>query len=84
MSAENSFSDADEMKVQVNVDVDNVHVAVADRDVDTAAQLVVGIEGELSAEESNRIRKKIDWHILPLMCSEHGLATFQAHARMLT
>ncbi|KAH9886673.1 MFS general substrate transporter [Cubamyces lactineus] len=68
MSAENSFSDTDEKKVQVNVDIDNVHVAVADRDVDTAAQLVAGIEGELTAEESNRIRKKIDWHILPLMC----------------
>ena len=46
------------------------HVAVADKDVDTAAQLAAGLDEELSPEEATRIRKKIDWHILPLMCSE--------------
>ncbi|OSD00722.1 MFS general substrate transporter [Trametes coccinea BRFM310] len=64
MSTKDSFSDTDEKKVQVSV-----HVAVAaDKDVDTAAQLAAGLDAELTPEESIRIRKKIDWHILPLMC----------------
>ncbi|KAI8996298.1 MFS general substrate transporter [Trametes punicea] len=62
MSIKESFSEADEKKVQVAV-----HVAVADKDVDTAAELAAGIE-EVTSEESIRIRRKIDWHILPLMC----------------
>lgn len=66
MSTKDSFSDADEKQVQVNV-----HVAVADQDVDTAARLAAGVDQELTPEESNRLRKKIDWHILPLMCSEY-------------
>ena len=66
MSTKDSFSDVDEKKVQVNV-----HVAAVDKDVDTAAQLAAGIDQELTPEESNRLRKKIDWHILPLMCSKY-------------
>ena len=66
MSGKNSFNDAEEKKADVNV---NVHVAVADKDVDTAAQLAAGLDEELTPEEAARIRKKIDWHILPLMCS---------------
>ncbi|KDQ56115.1 hypothetical protein JAAARDRAFT_36903 [Jaapia argillacea MUCL 33604] len=38
-------------------------------EVDTGAQLVAGGEIELDEAEALRIRKKIDWHILPLMCT---------------
>ena len=69
MSMTNSFSDTDEKK-EAHVDV---HVAVADREVDTAAQLVAALDEEITPEESERLRKKIDWHILPLMCSEYPL-----------
>ena len=49
-------------------------LAVADREVDTAAQLAAALDGELTPEESTRLRKKIDWHILPLMCSAYPVA----------
>ena len=66
MSSNGSIDHSDEKKEPVVV---LTHVAVADREVDTAAQLATGLD-ELSPEEANRIRKKIDWHILPLMCSK--------------
>jgi hypothetical protein len=37
--------------------------------VDTAAALVSGEDVELTPEEEKRILRKIDFHILPLMCS---------------
>jgi len=43
-------------------------VAVSSREVDTGAALFAGAEIELDDAERTRIRKKIDWHILPLMC----------------
>ena len=68
MSAkEGSFSSVDEKKQPADV---NVHVAAAEKEVDTAAQLAAALDGEISQEEFDRVRKKIDWHILPLMCSE--------------
>lgn len=68
MSAKGSFSDAADEKKGHDV---NVHVAVAEKEVDTAAQLAAALDGEVSQEEFDRVRKKIDWHILPLMCSEY-------------
>ncbi|EIN07050.1 MFS general substrate transporter [Punctularia strigosozonata HHB-11173 SS5] len=49
--------------------LDEKHVPIqADvQDVDVAAQLTAGKEVILTPEEAARIRKKIDWHILPLM-----------------
>ncbi|KAF7368535.1 MFS general substrate transporter [Mycena venus] len=45
------------------------HVSeVAVVDVDTAAGLVYGAHGELDPVEAARVRRKIDYHILPLMC----------------
>lgn len=44
------------------------HVAFRNDQVDTAAQLVAGKALDLDPAEAERIRKKIDWHILPLMC----------------
>jgi hypothetical protein len=49
---------------------DTKHPHVAASAVDTAAAVVSGNEGELEHGEAMRIRKKIDWHILPLMCGE--------------
>ena len=68
MSAKISLSDTEEKETATNANV-HVHVAAADKDVDTAAQLAAGLDEELTPEEATRIRKKIDWHIMPLMCS---------------
>jgi MFS transporter, ACS family, allantoate permease len=46
-----------------------MHPNVAVSVVDTAAALVSGNESELDPEEALRIRRKIDKHLLPLMCS---------------
>ncbi|KAF4611626.1 hypothetical protein D9613_003985 [Agrocybe pediades] len=45
----------------------NAFVAVTTKEVDTAAELAAG-KGEVDPEEALRVRKKIDRHILPLMC----------------
>jgi len=42
-------------------------IAVSTQEVDTGAQLAAGFSGDLEPEEALRIRRKIDWHILPLM-----------------
>ncbi|OBZ75992.1 putative transporter PB10D8.01 [Grifola frondosa] len=39
-------------------------------DVDVAAQLTAGKVIAIDPEEAARIRRKIDWHLMPLMCSE--------------
>ncbi|PCH43306.1 MFS general substrate transporter [Wolfiporia cocos MD-104 SS10] len=46
-----------------------VHVAVVNEEADTGAQLVAGTVGIVDAEEALRVRRKIDWHIMPLMCT---------------
>jgi len=43
------------------------HIAFSKDQVDAGAQLVAG-GVDLDPAEADRIRKKIDWHILPLMC----------------
>ncbi|KZT03140.1 MFS general substrate transporter [Laetiporus sulphureus 93-53] len=45
------------------------HIAVSSEVVDTAAQLISGITDTLDPIEADRVREKIDWHILPLMCT---------------
>lgn len=54
------------------VDVVVHQIAFSNDQVDTGAQLVAG-GIELDPAEANRIRKKIDWHILPLMCGEFAI-----------
>lgn len=44
------------------------HPHIADNAVDTAAMLVAGGDVQLDPEEAIRIRKKIDRHIMPMMC----------------
>ncbi|KAJ7055776.1 MFS general substrate transporter [Mycena amicta] len=46
----------------------NCAVKVSVDDVDSGAVLASGLDGTLDPQEALRIRKKIDWHILPLMC----------------
>lgn len=46
------------------------HIAFEQTQVDTAAELVAGRELELDATEARRIRRKIDWHLMPMMCSK--------------
>ncbi|KAJ6626487.1 MFS general substrate transporter [Mycena sp. CBHHK59/15] len=43
-------------------------VEVSASAVDTGATLVYGEHGVLDPVEALRVRRKIDWHILPLMC----------------
>ncbi|KAL4071662.1 major facilitator superfamily domain-containing protein [Scleroderma yunnanense] len=45
-------------------------VSVSAKEVDSAAQLAVDFSGALDPEEALRIRRKIDKHILPMMCSK--------------
>ncbi|RSH82830.1 hypothetical protein EHS25_005820 [Saitozyma podzolica] len=40
---------------------------IALADADEAAAFVAGFHGEIDPKEADRIRRKIDWHILPLM-----------------
>ncbi|KAK0210341.1 MFS general substrate transporter [Desarmillaria ectypa] len=44
-------------------------VEVSAKEVDTAAQIVAGASEALDPREAERIKKKIDRHILPLMCT---------------
>ncbi|KAI0268093.1 MFS general substrate transporter [Gloeopeniophorella convolvens] len=43
-------------------------VSVDSYQVDTGAQLVAGLSSQLDPKEALRIRRKIDKHIMPLMC----------------
>ncbi|TCD70250.1 hypothetical protein EIP91_004151 [Steccherinum ochraceum] len=45
-----------------------VKPALDSRVVDVAAHLTAGKEIVLEPEEAARIRRKIDWHLMPLMC----------------
>ena len=36
-------------------------------EIDDAAELVAGFHGEVTEEQSRRVRRKIDLHLLPLM-----------------
>ncbi|TRM56417.1 hypothetical protein BD626DRAFT_519730 [Schizophyllum amplum] len=45
------------------------HVTLAKADIDTAAELVAGrTDVKLDPETAARLRRKIDWHIMPLFC----------------
>ncbi|PFH54029.1 hypothetical protein AMATHDRAFT_53809 [Amanita thiersii Skay4041] len=48
--------------------VQEKYVAISTKEVDTAAQLVAGTDDSYDPEEALRVRRKIDFHILPLMC----------------
>lgn len=58
-----SLASKDEKKSELNV-----HVALVTDDVDTGAALVAGKHVEITPEEARRIQRKIDRHLMPLMC----------------
>ncbi|KAI0748380.1 MFS general substrate transporter [Daedaleopsis nitida] len=41
---------------------------IANQEVDVAAELAAGNDFVLDPEEAARVRRKIDWHLMPLMC----------------
>ncbi|OJA17948.1 hypothetical protein AZE42_08561 [Rhizopogon vesiculosus] len=43
--------------------------ALLTREVDTGAQLVAGLISTLDPDDALRVRRKIDRHIMPLMCA---------------
>ncbi|KXN86949.1 hypothetical protein AN958_09446 [Leucoagaricus sp. SymC.cos] len=49
----------------------NALISVAE--IDTGAELAAGVSEELVPEEALRIRRKIDRHILPLMCTLYAI-----------
>ncbi|KAI0284710.1 MFS general substrate transporter [Russula aff. rugulosa BPL654] len=50
-------------------DEKRIHVSIDSQQVDTGAQLDASLQTPLDPDESLRIRRKIDRHILPLMCT---------------
>ena len=68
----------EEKRDEKSAEVVQHHIAFRDDEVDSGAQLVAG-GVELDHAEAVRIRKKIDWHILPLMCSEYFSEQIQRH-----
>jgi hypothetical protein len=44
-------------------------IAVATKDVDTGAALIAGMSGDLDPDDAARVRRKIDFGILPMMCT---------------
>jgi len=51
----------------------NKHHIVSDSN-DVGAQLVAGVDTELDPQEALRIQRKIDWHLMPLMCIMYLMA----------
>ena len=85
MSSSDSYDEKD-VKSDIHIaagEVDQHHLAFKTDQVDTGAQLVAGEQIELDPAEARRIRKKIDWHILPLMCSTCNVC-FTVYAINLT
>ncbi|KAJ3478665.1 hypothetical protein NLI96_g9602 [Meripilus lineatus] len=73
MSSKGSYEEPElvtieEKRDEKSAEVVQHHIAFRDDEVDSGAQLVAG-GVELDHAEAVRIRKKIDWHILPLMCT---------------
>ncbi|OJA12546.1 hypothetical protein AZE42_08141 [Rhizopogon vesiculosus] len=44
--------------------------SVSNHDVDAGARLIAGTDLSLTPQEASRLRVKIDWHIMPFMCSK--------------
>ncbi|KAJ7851189.1 MFS general substrate transporter [Mycena leptocephala] len=64
MGTSNDWADEERVKLEK----DRHAVEVSAKDVDTGAALMYGEHEELDPAEALRVRKKIDYHVLPLMC----------------
>lgn len=58
-----TLEDTVDKQEDVPIHTHRVHL----RDVDEAAKLVAGFHGEVTEEQSLRVRRKVDRHMLPLM-----------------
>ena len=74
MNSRESFDEKGDVKTRqeelVSAADVHAHLAFKQDQVDTAATLVAGESIQLDAAEGLRIRRKIDKHILPMMCSK--------------
>ncbi|KAJ7508955.1 major facilitator superfamily domain-containing protein [Mycena galericulata] len=63
-------SESDEKRASIDKggNEKHAHTEVTVSEVDTGAALVYGEHGQLDPAEALRVRRKIDYHILPLMC----------------
>ncbi|KAL6303391.1 major facilitator superfamily domain-containing protein [Sparassis latifolia] len=68
MSSRGSIGKGSDIDVDVKEKQVDTHVAVVTEEADTGAALVAGTSMEVDPQEAARIRRKIDWHIMPLMC----------------
>lgn len=83
MGSRDSYDEKSDIKSAVNVATTEAnlhHRAFNKNQADAGAQLVAGLQADVDPAESARIRKKIDWHILPLMCSEFRLTQARCFA----
>lgn len=55
--------------LQEDDNIKDSYVAVSTSEIDTAAQLMAEGTVEIDPVKVARVRNKIDWHILPLMCA---------------
>lgn len=55
----------------MSTDEKSAGVTFAASDVDTAATLLAESDVQLDSAEGERVRRKIDRYIMPLMCSEY-------------
>lgn len=55
-------------KLETEGSVNAFKPVIESKEVDTAGQLTAGREITFTPEEAARIRRKIDWHLMPLMC----------------
>lgn len=55
--------------LQEDDNIKDSYVAVSTSEIDTAAQLMAEGIVEVDPVKAARVRNKIDWHILPLMCT---------------
>ncbi|KAJ7307624.1 major facilitator superfamily domain-containing protein [Mycena albidolilacea] len=68
MSASSDSGAEKPSSVEKNTSEKHQTVEVSAREIDTGAALVYGEHGQLDTAEALRVRRKVDFHILPLMC----------------
>lgn len=59
---------SDKEKSDASVTVDQHTHKVTLQSADKAAALVAGFHAEITEEEKNRVKRKIDWHLMPILC----------------
>lgn len=80
VSRTDSYLDEKAHDVDVNGSTEYIHADL--RALDVGLALAAGHEhdADLSPEESGRLRRKCDWHLLPLLCAIYTGAPFASCA----